>query len=356
MIITRYILNQLAKVFLGATAVLYCVMFIIELIKIGQIASIKDFDIFFLSLIPMAVFVLPMALMFSVLMILERLSVESEIIAMKGCGVRVRSIAFPILTLALICMIIHLGIATYLGPLSVQKIQTRLMKRAPEKVYAFLQEKEFINTFKDLTLYIESINRKEKTLKNVFIETKGKQHSVIASEKGTITSRPSGILLKLTNGSVFMEGNQSLRFITFDEYNFLLEADFRRQLKIRGADALTQSELNKRIRDENRPPKLVKEYYSRFAFPFLNVILALLGLQFGIQKPRSPRNIGIIVGIGTILSYYLVFLMTDRLVKAEAINPTLGAWIPDTVFLLIILTTWSMRWILRRKGGIRSLQ
>ncbi len=352
MIIQRYILNHLARLFLGALLVLYGVMFIVEWIRIGQVISIDDFDVLLLALVPMAVFVLPMALVFSVLMALERLSIESEIIAMQACGIPRRTLYTPILAIAFLCFAAHLSISTYLGPLSMQRIQERLIQKAPQKVYAFLQEGEFIDTFKDITLYIESVNQKERSLGNVFIETKGKDHSVIAAERGTLEARPSGILMRLTRGSVFMESKQALRYITFDEYDFLLEADFSRKMKLRSADALTQPQLKQEIAKENRKPKLVKEYYNRFAFPFLNIILALVGLQFGIQKPRAPRHTGIVVGFGTILCYYMFYLMADRLVKAGTLNPMLGAWLPDFVFCLLLFGVWAMRRSRLQKGEV----
>lgn len=352
MIIRRYIFNHLAKLFLGALLVLYGVMFIVEWIRIGQIISRDDVDILVLALVPMAVFVLPMSLIFSVLMTLEKLSIESEIIAMQASGIPKRTLYTPVLMLALMCLILHVSISTYLGPLSMQRIQERLIQKAPQKVYAFLKEREFIDTFKDITLYIESVNQKKKTLGNVFIETKGKDHSIIAAEKGTLVVRPSGILMKLADGSVFMESKQSLRYITFDEYNFFLDADFRRELRMRSTDALTQPELKKLIKEQNRKPKLVKEYYNRFAFPVLNIILAMIGLQFGIQKPRSPRHTGMVVGFGTIVSYYFLFLMADRLVKADKLNPTIGAWVPDLVFCFIIFALWAVNRFRLRKGVV----
>lgn len=352
MIIKRYILNHLLKLFLGASLVLYGVMFIVELVRIGQLVSWNDIDVFFMVLIPTAVFVLPMALIFSILIVLEKFSVESEIIAMQACGVRRRSIYAPILGLSVVCMILHMSISTYLGPLSMQKIQARLIQKAPEKVYNFLTEREFIDTFKGITLYIESVNRKDRRLTNVFVETKGAVHSVITAQNGTLEVRPSGILMKLDDGSIYMEAKNTLRYITFDEYNFLLEADFRREMNIRSVDSLTQTQLLEKIRSEKRTPKLVKEYYTRFAFPVLNVILALVGIQFGIQRPRAPRHAGIVIGIGTILTYYLIFLMTDRLVKGEVLNPTLGAWLPNIFFLLLLSAFWVARRFVLKKGVV----
>ena len=350
MLIHRYILGNLAKLFLGACLVLYGVMLIVELVKLGRLITIRDVDVLGLALVPMASIILPMALIFSILMVLEKLSVESEIIAMQACGIPKRSLYVPIFALSFACMLVHMGIATFLGPLSMQQIKERLAARAPDKVFAFLNEKEFIDTFKGITLYIESVNQRTKTLGTVFIETTGRTHSVIAAQKGTLETRPTGILMKLSEGSVFMDAKKTTRYITFDEYDFLLDADLSRELSIRKNEVATQPQLARLIR-ENPQPKYVKEYHNRYAFPLISLILAVVGMRFGIQKPRSPRYTGMVVGIGTIVLYYLIFLMADRLVKGRSLDPVLGAWLPDAAFCLILAALWAKDRLPGRKGG-----
>jgi len=350
MTIQKYILGHLIRLFLGACLVLYGVMLIVQLVRLGQVLSISDIDVLLLALVPMATVILPMALIFSILMVLERLSVESEIIAMQACGIPLRRLYTPILILASLCMVVHMSISTYLGPVSMQKIQERFVRKAPEKVFAFLQEREFIDTFKDITLYIESVNRKSRVLGNVFIETKGKGHSVIAAEKGTIEVEPSGILMNLSDGSVFMDAKNTVRYITFDEYRFFLQADFSGELSIRRDDVATQSGLREIIRPDPKP-KYIKEYHNRFAFPAISLILAVVGLQFGVQKPRSPRHTGMVMGIGTIVCYYMFYLMADRLVKVGTLNPVLGAWMPNILFCLILAALWAKRRLPSIKGG-----
>ena len=301
-------------------------------------------------MVPLAVFVLPMALVFSVLMVLEKLSTESEIIAMQSCGIPLRRIFTPILAVAVACTALHLVISTLLGPASMLRIQHRLLEQAPEKVYSFIEEREFMNIFKGVTLYVESINQVARQLDNVFIETTGPERSIISAERGTIDFSPPLILLRLSGGSVFTRSESTLRYIVFDEYAFTLDADFERELDIRGADVLTQPELAKEIRD-NPKPKLVKEYHNRYAFPVINLILALVGIQFGIQKPRSPRHFGIVFGLGTIMGYYLVYLLAGRLVKGSMLNPVVGAWVPNLVFCLILMAVWIWRRTGQARGG-----
>jgi lipopolysaccharide export system permease protein len=354
MIITRYILGHLIRLFIGACLVLYGVMLIVEVVKLGMVFSFRDIDVIAFALVPMAVVILPMALLFSILMVLERLSVESEIIAMQACGIPKRSLYMPVMALSIACMLIHMSISTFFGPMSMQKIQERFVKKAPEKVFAFIDERSFINTFKGFSLYIESVNQRTRTLGNVFIETKntkGAGHTVIAAERGTLEVKPTGILMKLSQGSVYMEAKKSVRYITFDEYDFFLNADLSGELSIRKNEVATQPQLARLIKKDPLP-KYIKEYHNRIAFPLISLILAAVGMQFGIQKPRSPKYTGMVMGIGTIVCYYLCFLLADRLVKGRTLNPVLGAWLPDIIFCLILGCIWARERLFHPKGGL----
>lgn len=346
--IRRYIFTHLMEAFFGTLAVLYAVMFIVQWVRIGRALSIRDIDILLLAMVPMSSFVIPMGLLFSTLLVLERLSVESEIVAMKACGVRSGTIHTPILFLAIACMLVHTAIATYLGPLSMKKIQIDLVKEAPKKILAFLEEREFNDTFKDIVVYVEAVNQKKKELKGIYIETSGQENAVITSEKGTIDEGNGAITMRLRNGSVFIATNKADRYITFDDYIFTLEADFASQLRIKSYDTATQHEF-RRLLEKKGNPKRIKEYHNRYAFPVFNLILGLVGISFGFQKPRSPRFTGFIVGLGTVLGYYLAFVLSDRLVKVGSMDPVFGAWFPNMVFSAILLLVWFLRFTGTRK-------
>jgi len=350
--VQRYILAALLKVFSGTLAVLFGVMIIIQWITIGKALGIGDFDVLLLAMVPMSSFVIPMGILFTILLVLERLSVESEIIAMKACGVRNRTIVAPVLILSFCAMLVHMGISTILGPIAMKTVQSRLKQSAPQKIFSFLKEREFDDSFKGIIVYVESVNPKEKQFKNVFIETSGRERSVITSEKGTIEVNNNTIIMKLKNGSVFMDTRIADRYLTFDEYRFSLSADFTRKLKIKSYDSATQGELKKLIREDPKPHKIIKEYYNRISFPVLNMILGMIGISFGIVRPRSPKFTGFIVGIGTIVGYYFLYTLADRLVKARAIGPFAGAWLPDAVLIIMLAFVTISRKLRWSEGGI----
>jgi LPS export ABC transporter permease LptF len=345
-----YILSRLLEAFIATMAVLFGVMLIVQWMRIGRAVTLRDVDILLLTFVPMSSFVIPMALIFSILIVLERFSVESEIIAMKSCGVHSATIFTPILFLASFCLLVHVAVSTHLGPLTMKKIQTDLAREAPKKVLAFLEERDFNDMFKDVVIYVESVNQKEKQLKGIFIESSGKERAVITAENGTIDAQAGPITMRLHQGTVFMVTPRADRLLSFDEYAFTLEADLAGELRIKGYDTATQSEF-RRLMEKDRTPKRVKEYHSRYAFPMFNLILGLVGISFGIQRPRSPRHTGFIIGIATILGYYLVFVLADRLVKSGVMDPVLGAWAPNIAFGAVLSLVWLRRAFARGDRG-----
>ncbi|HVN71317.1 MAG TPA: LptF/LptG family permease, partial [Desulfomonilia bacterium] len=278
--IRRYLFLSLIETFAGIMAVLYGVMLIVQWIQIGNILSMRDINLLFLAMVPMSVFVIPMGLLLSVLLVLEKLSAESEIIAMKACGVKSRHIYTPIIIFSIIATMSHGLISTYFGPISMKRIESQLLKDAPDRIISFLNEREFEDTFKGLIVYVESINPKDKELKNVFIETTGDERSVITSEKGTLKAAHGTITMNLKNGSLFMSSKLADRYVTFGEYIFSLDADLSSRINIKSFDTATQSEFRQLIK-EKPSPKEIKEYHSRIAFPILNIILGLVGISFG---------------------------------------------------------------------------
>ncbi|MEA2102673.1 MAG: LptF/LptG family permease [Thermodesulfobacteriota bacterium] len=350
MLIQRYIFYAVIKAFFAIMGVLYGIMVIVEWVNMGGLLSPGDMDLLVLALVPMAVFIIPMALVFSVLMVFERLSGESEIVAMKASGIRMRAIGMPVIVFCFICLFFHLAIATFLGPMSMKAIQQGLVERAPEKIYRLIKPKTFIDTFKGLEVYMDFVDPVNKEISGIFIETK--DHWIITAARGTMDvidnagGNGSRAMMRLENGSIFMDNKDVSRFMTFDTYLFGLDMDLNRDIGIRYRTMATQVELGRRI-DKNRYPSWVKEYHDRLAFPVLNLILGATGLLFGIRQQRSTRYTGFVMGLGTILCYYLVFIFSDRLVDAGVLNPVVGSWLPDAVFGLAVIGIW----LFRRKRG-----
>lgn len=348
MLVNRYLLAHFWKNFAGALAVLCGVMLIVQWLKMGTFVGPGDLDVLLLAMVPMALYIIPMAVMFSVLLVLSRLSSETEIVALMSLGYSRARLAVPVLIFAGCCTVLHLTISTWLGPLSTAEVQRRLLERAPEKIHALIPERSFEDTFKGVVLYVESVDPVERELRNIFIETTGEEHSVIVARRGRLAVQGESVSLHLHDGNIFIPAGDSLRSMRFGEYVFGLQANLTRELNISSRDTAGQKGLAQMIARDHQP-KDIKEFHDRLAFPALNILMALVGITFGIQRPRAPSSTGFVIGMGTLVAFYMVFVFAGRLMKAGVLNPVIAAWLPVTVFLAGLCVVWLCRVAVRRR-------
>jgi lipopolysaccharide export system permease protein len=72
----------------------------------------------------------------------------------------------------------------------------------------------------------------------------------------------------------------------------------------------------------------------KYAFPFSNFVLALLGIPIGFQYLRkSGMAKSFLLGLGVVLLYWLSFSITYSLGRLEQIPPWLSGWGPHLFFL-----------------------
>ena len=71
---------------------------------------------------------------------------------------------------------------------------------------------------------------------------------------------------------------------------------------------------------------------NRFAFPFSNVILILLGSQLAARRRRSGLAVSFAVAIGIAFLYYGTIRIGEALGMNDTIPPLPAAWLGNAVF------------------------
>ncbi|PID95604.1 MAG: permease [Bacteroidetes bacterium] len=79
------------------------------------------------------------------------------------------------------------------------------------------------------------------------------------------------------------------------------------------------------------------EKHKRIAFPFANIILALIGVAISSRKVRG--GIGMHLGIGISLTFgYILFMRVSTVFSTYAnFDPLIAAWIPNILFAFITI-------------------
>ncbi len=78
-------------------------------------------------------------------------------------------------------------------------------------------------------------------------------------------------------------------------------------------------------------------YYTKFSYPFANLILVLIGLPLASVRRRGGQAVQIGLGLATAFAYLAVQKLTEPFGYSGELDPALTAWLPHAVFFVVAL-------------------
>ena len=357
-VLHRYVIREYLKVFLlslsGLILIYIVVLFFqkVDLFIKYQAPFLLIFE-YLLYKIPEVIFqwTLPYAVLLSILLTLGTLSRHSEITAMKAGGVSLYRITIPLFIISLFISFFSFLGNEYLVPLTNQKTRYLLSVKVRKE-----QQTSFFKNYKlwyhsDNGIYnIQLLDAKEKVLKGITLYQFDDQFHCTRRIDAREAKWTDG-KWKFYQGAIreFGEGG-SIRTVPFLEQEFSLPEDWESFQRIeRQAREMSYTELRNYVQkiqvsgyDSTR---YLADLYSKLSYPFLNLIMVLIGIPFALKTGRSggvALSIGISVMIG--FAYGVTFYIFLSFGKSGVLPPFLAAWTPTLIFGLAgIFTLMSIR-------------
>jgi lipopolysaccharide export system permease protein len=218
------------------------------------------------------------------------------------------------------------------------------MELAQSHVDAVIKERTFIDSFQGLTLYVNKVNLRQRTLTDVFIEDERNKGiaNIIVAPSGRIFSEPHKqiIRLQLLNGSINQVdlARQSAHAIAFASYemNLDLKAMMAESVsKRKPIEEMGVAELKRYIqttpKEDKTYYKALMKFHEKFALPFACFTLGLVAMPLGMQARRGKRSMGTVLGIILFLSYYILLSVGWSFGESGALSPVVGMWTPNAV-------------------------
>jgi lipopolysaccharide export system permease protein len=85
-------------------------------------------------------------------------------------------------------------------------------------------------------------------------------------------------------------------------------------------------------------------YYNKFAYPFANLILVLIGVPLASVRRRGGQALRFAIGLFTAFVYLALQKLTEPLGYSGALPPAATAWLPDITFALVaLIILWRAR-------------
>ena len=307
---------------------------------------------------------IPLALLVASVLVFSRLSADSEIAAMRACGVNLLTVMRAPLLFALFCTMMGLFVNNEIVPRGHQ-IRRDLARRI--SVGAGLELLEpgcVIDDFPKVKIYFEE--KEGNWLRDLIVLdfSNPRIDRMITASKALVTSEGRDVVLDLHGMTVdpLDENNPGMARATRFQYRVKdalkdrtykrREKDFRffeilSEIRLAKVDVKDPQAAAERRAREGRAKgavakelKLVKkslksqlsnlrtEFQKRLVFAFASICFVLVGVPLGIRAQRRESSIGIAIALVTALGYYLVVILMTSLEKNYAVRPDLLIWLP----------------------------
>ncbi|MEK6299520.1 MAG: LptF/LptG family permease [Acidobacteriota bacterium] len=355
------------------------------------------------ALVPgILVFTLPVSLLIGTLVGLGRLSGDSEIVALGAGGTSRLRILRPVVLLSLAVAAAMFYITFSVLPLSIRNLTDLKANQSLifQGLNAEIKPRVFEESIPQKVIYIEDIDRARDVWHNIFLvdlgESQGDMRIFTASSGSlrqgersempelhlqhvalhqTTLNQPSEeeggqpretkqdsaqaisvapALSSDSTGSEKKDRKRNSRNYTaglFDEMTVGLEVGDEKRTEAAGIDRearpveeMPWSELIHYAPAATDAQDWLAEIHKRIALPTACLVFALLGVAFGISNVRIGRSLGLLLGLGITIIYYLLALWGQHAQAAGRVPPWFGIWLANMVLAAFgVVVLWSQR-------------
>jgi lipopolysaccharide export system permease protein len=323
-ILSRYVAKAYLKMLflcLGSFIGIYQVVDFTEKIARFTHAGAKWYHIayFFIAMTPEIISqTAPLAVLMATLLTLGTLSMNSELVAMRSCGVSLARITAPILAIALLVSLLSLFIGELVLPRSyAERTYTQEVLIEKKSPSTFFRQHNIWHREQNAILRATLFDPAKGELKGITLwELKpGTMQPVRRTDAISGTLDNSGWLFRDAVVRDFQTGEVSdtRRFATLRVPLELKPAD----LKVLGkySDSMTIAELRRYCKKLKAggydPTRYLAQMHSRFSLPFGSAVMAFLGIPFAL---RGGRSSGIAFGIGLSLGVGFLYVIVNSII------------------------------------------
>ena len=310
---------------------------------------------------------IPLGLLVASILVFSRLSADSEIAAMRACGINILTVVRWPMLFACLCTGIGLFINNEIVPRGHEMRRHLAKQISVGSGLDLLEPGKVIDDFPKMKIYFD---RKEGNwLYDLIVidYSNPKFDRMVTASKALVTGEGRDILLDLHGMTVdpMDEDHPGMARATRFQYRVkdaLKESKYNRKEKdfrffemlanIRQARANVKNPEAVAARWKaagkgigkagsiTHEVKMVKrflrrylsdlktEFMKRWVFAFASICFVLVGVPLGIRAQRRESTIGMAIALVTALCYYMVVILMTSLSKNAAVHPEFLIWLP----------------------------
>ncbi len=338
-ILDRYILREYCKWFLLTMISFTLLYLIVDFFgKIRMFLS-NDATIFqmgghVLYGIPQIIsHTMPVSVLLASLLAFSFFSKNSEVVAMKSCGISLYRVSLPLLICALVISAFAFLFNEFITPAANQKVkyienveikkqrnlgvfkQNQIWHRSKDAIYNFSLFDPHTNTLKGIT--VNYFDREFRLAMRIDAKTAKWENNQWVCSDILITKFSQGdfpVLERISRKIIDIpETPSDLKTVQKDtnQMGFLELRKYIEKLRTEGFD----------------PSSYLADMHGKIAFVMVNIVLTIIGISFSLKSERSG-GVAMSIGAGIVIgfSYWIVFAFCLSIGRSLIIPPLLAAW------------------------------
>jgi len=349
-ILFRYLLREYAKIFTMCFSGLMTIYLVIDFFEkvrrfLRYDASWLNVLTYFLLKAPAISFqIAPLAILMATLLTFGLLSRGHEITAMRSCGISLLWITFPFIAFAAGISLVLLLFSSTVIPLAASKSEeirtTRIEKKLPAAAVKLKQP--WTRVGPDSLMHVTSVSVGGDLLGSVrFFQFDPNFQLVEVTEADEARFRDSTWTLYQGRHRRFSPDG-TVSTTAFDRQPIvmtLIPDDFTTWLA-GDSELMTFHDIRaysrRRLQQGSQAARLTIDYYSRIAFPFVTVVMALVGIALSLRR-SGARGGSMAIGIGQALAvgfcYWTTHSIAIALGRGGVLTPLIAAWMANGLFM-----------------------
>ena len=316
-----------------------------DLILENRQSAITYFYIVMLGSPQVIALLLPLALFVAGVWSLNRIHKDSEIVVAQAAGMTRWQVASPVLRLAIVCMVVHLGVNLWVQPMSQRAMREAVAEARADLAAAVFRAGQFTSNGERLTFYARDQVGGE--LRGVLISDMTDPDfptDILARSAALVSVEGRPTLLLRDALSQQLDANQQLSVLEFDQYMFDL-TDFMKEdseLILKASDKFLHELIfldRKNYFENKEADGFIAEANARLTSPMLNIVMALLAIYAVLGGDFSRQGYSRRIGIAT-SGAILVLVVQLALQSAAADDPDLNV----ALWAVPLLTGGGLAW------------
>lgn len=303
-------------------------------------------ELLLLSLPNIVVLTLPMSLLFGILIAVGRLSSDSELIAMRACGISLLALYRPILLLSAFFTIVNTLLMVYALPWGNHALQVLRLEILTQSISQQVQPRVFYEEWEGKVVYVFEVPQGEKRWRGVFLAESvpsGQDNQITVADWGEVRVDSTGekVVLRLYNAirhKVNLNEPDRYEVSRHRRLDLILEDQFTSEQKAKisvskGIRELTLGELQQLRQDPTASQEQHNlasvEIHKKFAIPMACMVFGLFALPLGINNRRGGKASGFAMSIGVIVLFYVLLSNGEEAARYGRLPGWLAMWAPN---------------------------